>query len=475
MRLPKSPWVRWTIGFSLGLLLFATVSSQFHGKAVEPILRPLPQDAFVKVFFNHNQAAVYTDPYRQISRHGDDLESVIIAAIESAQTSIEVAIHEFTLPRIALALAQRRAAGVKVRVVIENTYSTPIANRHLAAISSLNRYDRIKAEDLYAFVDFNRDGRLSDDEISQRDALSILTKAAIPVLDDTADGTKGSGLMHHKFMVVDQHTVVTGSANWTMSGIHGDFTAAESRGNANSLLVIDSLALAQRFQEEFNYLWGDGPDGDEDSLFGLQKPQRAAVLATTPGSTLQVQFSPTSKSKPWSTSVNALIANTLSEATQSVDMALFVFSEQAISDQLMQVSQRGVAIHALIDPGFAYQSYSEGLDMLGLSLPDHRCKYETHNSPWPIPISTVGLPKLPRGDKLHHKFAVIDHTTVIVGSQNWSKAANQTNDENLLIIRNPTVAAHFEREFERLSQDGEFGITPSLQQTIAKKRQQCGL
>jgi phosphatidylserine/phosphatidylglycerophosphate/cardiolipin synthase-like enzyme len=471
--LPKSSWVRWALGFGVGLLLFVTVSSQFSFKAGAPTLQPLPQDAFIQAYFNQNQAASYTDPYRHITRQGDDLEAIIIDAIASAQTSLEVAVHEFTLPHIALALSRRQAAGVKVRVVVENTYSTTIARQNLAAMAALDSYALAKAEDLYTLVDMNRDGQLTDDEIAQRDALSILAQAGIPLLDDTADGTKGSGLMHHKFMVVDHHTVITGSANWTMSGIHGDLSAPDSRGNANSLLVINSPALAQRFQTEFDYLWGDGPDGAQDSLFGLQKPQRAASPASTPGSVIEVQFSPTSKGKPWSTSVNGLIARTLGQANQTIHMALFVFSDQAISDQLRQAAQAGVSIKALIDRGFAYQYYSEGLDMLGLSLPDHRCKYEAHNAPWATPISTVGIPTLPRGDKLHHKFAVIDHTTVLIGSQNWSKAANQTNDENLLVIHNPTVAAHFEREFERLDGATEFGMTSHLQRTIAKRRQQC--
>lgn len=475
MYLPKSPWVRWAIGFGFGLLLFVGVSSQFRSSAYEPTLPPLPQDPFVQVYFNHSQAATYIDPYRQVSRAGDDLEAQIIASIESAKNSIVVAVHEFTLPDIALALSQRQAAGVDVRVVIENTYNIPIAQRDLTAIGSLDSRDRTKAEDLFAFVDINQDGHLSSEEIGQRDALSILAQANIPILDDTADGSKGSGLMHHKFMVIDQQTVITGSANWTMSGIHGDFTSRESRGNANSLLIINGPGLARQFAAEFELMWGDGPGGADDSLFGLQKPERSPVLASTPGSVIEVQFSPVSKSKPWSNSVNALIAKTLRQATQSIDMALFVFSEQPISDQLMELAQRGIPIKALIDPGFAYQNYSEGLDMLGLSLPDHRCKFEANNSPWTHPISTVGLPALPRGDKLHHKFAVIDHSVVIMGSQNWSKAANHTNDENLLVIRNPTVAAHFEREFDRLYDQAELGMTPYLQQRIEERRQQCGL
>lgn len=474
MHLLRSSRLRWAIGFGAGLLLFATVSSQFHGGAVEPTLPPLPQDTFIQAYFNQNQAATYTDPYRKIQRQGDDLEALIIDAINSAHTSIEIAVHEFNLPGIALALSQQKAAGVEVRVIVENTYSVPIAKTNLALISTFDSHDRTKAEDLYAFVDIDRDGQLTTQEIAQRDALSILAKANIPLLDDTADGTKGSGLMHHKFMVIDNQTLVTGSANWTLSGIHGDFTSAESRGNANSLLVIHSPALAQRFTDEFTLMWGDGAGGAQDSLFGLQKPYRSAALASTPGSGIEVQFSPTSKTKPWAASVNGLITKTLDKATQSIHLALFVFSEQAISDQLMEMAKRGITIQALIDPGFAYQSYSEGLDMLGLSLPDHRCTYEAQNAPWAEPISTVGLPDLPRGDKLHHKFAVIDHSTVIVGSQNWSKAANQTNDENLLVIHNPTVAAHFEREFQRLYQDATLGMTRRLQETITERRQRCG-
>ncbi|MEL7052853.1 MAG: phospholipase D-like domain-containing protein, partial [Cyanobacteria bacterium J06588_5] len=80
---------------------------------------------------------------------------------------------------------------------------------------------------------------------------------------------------------------------------------------------------------------------------------------------------------------------------------------------------------------------------------------------------------LPEGDKLHHKFAVVDDTTVIVGSQNWSHAANTENDETLLVIRNPTVAAHFNREFERLYRAPELGKTDKLAWKIAEAKERC--
>jgi phosphatidylserine/phosphatidylglycerophosphate/cardiolipin synthase-like enzyme len=85
------------------------------------------------------------------------------------------------------------------------------------------------------------------------------------------------------------------------------------------------------------------------------------------------------------------------------------------------------------------------------------------------------MPNLPASDKLHHKFALVDHLTVIVGSHNWSAAANHNNDENLLIIRNPTVAAHFRREMERLSAEATMGFTADLRADLQRQRKVCGL
>ncbi|TVP62341.1 MAG: competence protein ComE [Leptolyngbya sp. LCM1.Bin17] len=460
--------------FGVGLLLVLGISRQFHSEATLDTLDPLPQDPYIQVYFNQNQAAFYTDPYRQITRHGDDLEQVLVDAIASANVSIDVAVHEFSLPGVALALAQRQQDGIPVRIVIENTYNISMADRSRSTIAQMEDRARTKASDQFQLIDTNQDGVLSDDELAARDALTILAQAHIPLIDDTADGSKGSGLMHHKFMVVDGRTVITGSANWTMSCVHGDYANPDSRGNANSLVVIESRELAQHFQAEFNYMWGDGPGGAADSLFGLQKPHRPSSLVSTPGSVLEVQFSPTSRTIPWAESVNGLIAKTLGQASRTIHLALFVFSEQAISDQLWPLAQRGVHIKTLIDPGFAYRSYSEGLDMLGIALPDHRCQWDANNRPWPTPITTVGVPSLNDGDKLHHKFAVMDQTTVLIGSQNWSQAANTVNDENLLMIRNSTVAAHFEREFQRLYEDARLGLTPQLQRTKARLRETCG-
>ena len=73
-----------------------------------------------------------------------------------------------------------------------------------------------------------------------------------------------------------------------------------------------------------------------------------------------------------------------------------------------------------------------------------------------------------------HKFAVIDRKTVITGSFNWSPSAAHQNDEVLLVIRSPQVAAHFSREMDRLWRTADLGITERLRRKLERNRQRCG-
>lgn len=463
----QASWHRWGI-----LLLVLTLSAcqrvpfQIHRPA------PLPQDPFIQAYFNQDESAEYTDPYRKLTRPGDNLEQVIVEAIAKAQSTVDIAVQELRLPKIAQALVERHQAGVKVRVILDNSYSRPWSDFTAAEVAKLPQREREHYNESLKLIDRDNDGQLTPDEINQGDALVMLQNAGIPVIDDTADNSKGSGLMHHKFVVVDNTSVIVTSANFTLSDIHGDLTASQSRGNPNNLLNIDSFELADLLTQEFNLMWGDGPDGNPDSLFGVKKPFRPAQQVTLGNTTVTVQFSPTSATQLWSQSSNGLIGKTLSTATQTIDLALFVFSEQRLADVLETSHQQGVQIKALIDPGFAYRYYSEELDMLGVALAN-KCQYEANNHPWQDSIATAGVPQLPRGDILHHKFSVVDEHAVITGSHNWSAAANTNNDETLLVIDSPMVAAHFEREFRRLYGKAVLGVPVAVQQKIKAIQQEC--
>lgn len=474
----SSVWVRLTLLFLLGVLLFLGFTDWRQSSANQQpsaiALAPLPQDPFIQVYFNQSQSASYTDPYRQQARSGDDLEQVIIEAIRSAKSSVDVAVQELNLPQIAQALVEQKQAGVRVRVVLENNYSRPMSGLSATEVAQLDDRARRKYEEFVQLVDRDGNGQLSQAEVNQGDALVMLRNAQIPFLDDTADGSKGSGLMHHKFVLIDDTTLVTGSANFTLSDIHGDFGFLDSRGNANHLLRITSPAIVKLFRDEFNLMWGDGVGGQPDSLFGLQKPYRSPqTISLANNSSITLQFSPTSSRLPWEDSTNGLIGRTLSQADRSVDLMLFVFTEQNLTNVLEIHHQRGVPIRALIDSGFAYRDYSEALDMMGVAMPNNQCRYGENNRPWSRPIASVGVPDLPQGDLLHHKVGVLDSRIVITGSHNWSAAANEKNDENLLVIDNPIVAAHFQREFDRLYSNAILGLPVRIQEKIRQQQARC--
>ena len=66
-------------------------------------------------------------------------------------------------------------------------------------------------------------------------------------------------------------------------------------------------------------------------------------------------------------------------------MALFVFSAQQLTNVLQGQIEQGVEIRLVADPGFASRPFSEVLDLLGVSLPDHTCKVERAISLWSKP------------------------------------------------------------------------------------------
>ncbi len=431
--------------------------SQVGNRAEIP---PLAQDESIQVYFNHDRSVRFTEPYRQKTRLGNDLAAKLIAAIDSAQSQIDVAVQELQLPNIAQALVAKSQAGVKVRVILEHNYSRPLSELTASEIDRLTAREREHYQEFQQLVDLDRDGTLSPVEINQRDALVILRNARVPIIDDTADGSKGSGLMHHKFMVVDGNRVIVTSANWTMSDMYGDFRHPDSEGNQNNLVQIQSAELAQAFGAEFNLMWGDGIPGNAISQFKARKPARPPVEVSIGKTRVSVQFSPTSKQQAWEDSSNGSIGKLLATSHERVDLALFVFSEPTLGNILQTQSQQGVKVRGLIDRQFAYREYSSALSLMGVDA-KNLCQPALTNIQ---PLDTIGVPTLPTGDLLHHKFAVIDKQTVITGSHNWSNAANYHNDETLLIIRdNPIVAAHFDREFDRLYQNAAIGIPARLQ------------
>lgn len=136
--------------FCIGVANWPRNSDQ---EAIEPLLQPLPQDPKLQVYFNHSQANAYLEPYRQQRRLGDDLEHVVIDTIQQAQASVDIAIQELNLPQIAIALRERQQAGVRVRVLVENTYRQPWSQLTPVEVQQLDQRSRSKYQNFVQLVD----------------------------------------------------------------------------------------------------------------------------------------------------------------------------------------------------------------------------------------------------------------------------------------------------------------------------------
>ncbi|XP_032669282.1 mitochondrial cardiolipin hydrolase isoform X2 [Odontomachus brunneus] len=55
-------------------------------------------------------------------------------------------------------------------------------------------------------------------------------------------------LMHHKFVVIDCHILITGSTNWTMSAFFGNF---------ENLIVTNNPEVVEKYKQEFIKIWDE--------------------------------------------------------------------------------------------------------------------------------------------------------------------------------------------------------------------------
>lgn len=363
----------------------------------------------------------------------------MIDAINQAQSTVDLAVMEFRLPKVAQTLMLAQKHGVKVRVMIDNKYNKTLDDYTTEEIAQMNKHDKQAYQELKRYP---------------ADALAMLRQGGIAIKDDTSDSaTKGSGLMHHKFLIVDGKTTIISSGNLTTSDLHGDFDNFDTRGNPNNMVVVpNNTQFAKIFTDEFNYMW--------QGLFKSHKPVRHPVTIPIGSGTITVNFSPANRHEDIAITSNGYIASYLEQARKSVHMALFVYSDQKISDTLGNVHEQGVEdIKVLIDPDFIARPYSKAYDAMGLCPKSGKKNSFIKVHPWKHPINTVGYPISTVGDRgVHSKMAILDGVLVITGSHNWSNSGNYLNDETLVFIQNPIVAPHYEQEFNRLYTTAKVGL-----------------
>jgi len=223
-------------------------------------------------------------------------------------------------------------------------------------------------------------------------------------------------LMHHKYVVRDGESVLTGSTNWT----DDSFARQE-----NVIAVVESEALARAYTLNFGELWAH--DLVEET--GFVDPRPVDVRGTQ----VRTWFTP-----GFGDALSHRIAKAIDRARRRVRICSPVISAAPILATLAQlVSERKVDFAGCVDA-------TQAADVL-------RQWHANGTAAWKIPLlervlaaplsGKVSTPWRPDGsvhDFMHAKVTVADDV-VFTGSFNLSRSGER-NAENVLEIHDPALA-----------------------------------
>ncbi len=265
---------------------------------------------------------------------------------------------------------------------------------------------------------------------------------------------KMGGLQHNKTIVVSGgrlQRVVCGSTNFTWRGLYVQ--------NNNALVLTGKSAVAP-FLEAFDSYWAS----DKKSDFGDSTAAQWADLGLD-SIDAHVAFSPHSSDTALLTS----IADDINDhATSSI------FYSLAFLYQTLGPIRTAIRKATRDDDLFVYGISDKKVGGLDLQKPSRN----------PEPVSPAALGKdVPEpfkseptggaGNRLHHKFIVIDFdkptARLYTGSYNFSKAADTSNGENLLLIKDRRVAVSYVVEAVRIFDHYEFRLKQAAAATARKR------
>jgi phosphatidylserine/phosphatidylglycerophosphate/cardiolipin synthase-like enzyme len=241
-----------------------------------------------------------------------------------------------------------------------------------------------------------------DDGLADEDTtLGQLQAAGIPVVTD-----ERSALMHNKFIILDGQMIWTGSWNLTVN---------DTYRNNNNAIALRSQQAVENYQTEFNEMFIEG-------RFGPTSPVNTPnhVFAQD-GTVIEVYFAPEDE-------VISQIVSTVGGAQESVRFMTFSFTVDEIGSALLERAARGVDVQGIFERTGSETQHAEFGRLFCAGLP----------------VRQDGNPFV-----LHHKVFVIDGQTVVTGSFNISANATNSNDENLIIIHDPDLAAQYLAEYDR--------------------------
>lgn len=221
-----------------------------------------------------------------------------------------------------------------------------------------------------------------------------------------------SSEMHHKFIIVDRAEAA--AAVWMGSA---NFNRPNLTSMNNNALILRSTSVAATFAVEFEKMWNGN--------FHRNKTVSTTTSFTVAGVPVEVRMGP--QDAP----VTAM-TSTANAATTSAFLAVYTFGHTGLSN-------------ALIDKKSTWGSNFFGLfdkDQVDFGFSTRYASFVS---------AGMNIAKDANPDVMHHKFLVLDGLKVYTGSANFTRSADEDNDESSILLSDAIIAKAYLAELARIS------------------------
>ncbi len=122
-------------------------------------------------------------------------------------------------------------------------------------------------------------------------------------------------------------------------------------------------------------------------------------------------------------------AQLISKAKSTLDIAVYSLNNPAIVSAISAAAKRGVKIRVLTD---RTQAFGKGNLDATRTLATLGQNFRVHS----------------KNRIMHNKFGIADGKLMMTGSFNWTRSAEQANDENCMITDDSNIVVSFKKRFE---------------------------
>ncbi len=406
---------------SLSSLRYQNISQQIHsrlGRSYQNHLQLKFPNAHAKIY-QYALAVIQLEPHRKWSQAGVDrqlrrifqshLGFIFCESMNYSWHCIDT--HHPFLPSVWSKFRLDQSWGLDDRSLIHHPIKLKLLTSQSRFLPELNKLIEGARREIalcaYTFRGLKSIETLLKSKIAQgvkvRVVLNQGEKIKLEGAEVTYENNSPEYHMHNKFIVVDENKLWTSTANFTKSAMKSNF-------QTNTVLIVQSRAIAAAYLAEFNEMFG------VEGKYHLKKrPNTHRNFYFHPsGLKIRLYFAPTDDGE------HRAIIPAILRAKKRIRISLFAHTSREIWLALRRAQQRGVEIKIMVDGGQARSKYSWG------HFASSKNKGSAAN---PIEMLVEKRPGIH-----HDKSAVIDDAILITGSQNWTHLGNNRNDENLILL-----------------------------------------